>query len=184
MQKRMVVVGVLLLVAFAFGLNQLGRVSSPPLSENHYENVTQETDGTSYIYVDIRGAVNKPGVYKVPDALRVFQLVDLAGGLLGDADLSALNLSKQLHDQAFVFIPFEEMEKNKEELINDSPGLIALSSATKEELITLPNIGPATADSIIRYREEHGPFTSYEDILNVTGIGEATLENIRPFVVP
>lgn len=134
-----------------------------------------------YIYVDIKGAVAYPGVYKLEKASRLFQVVNLAGGLKEDADSNAINLSMILSDQDVIYVPFigEEYPNIIDQIDNDVGGVININTATIEQLQQLPGIGPSTAQKIIDYRNENGSFQSIEDIMNVSGIGESTFENIK-----
>lgn len=134
-----------------------------------------------YIYVDIKGAVEYPGVYKIEKSSRLFQVVNLAGGLLEDADSNAINLSMILGDQDVIYVPFigEEYPNVIDQNNYDVGGVININSANIEQLQQLPGIGPSTAQNIIDYRNEHGPFETVEDIMNVSGIGESTFENIQ-----
>ena len=128
------------------------------------------------MYIDIKGHVKNPGVYKVLVNYRLFQLLKLAGGTTSKADTLAINLSLKLHDQQVVYIPsYEDNYPIISEVVDDpSQGVININSASLQLLDTLPGIGPSTAQSIIDYRTEVGFFESVEDIMNVTGIGEST----------
>ena len=129
-------------------------------------------------YIDLKGEVKHPGVYRVVPQTRLYQVISMAGGLTVFADVRDVNLSMLLSDEMRVMIPRVDTP------IHEDDTCISLSRSTQERLIELPNIGPATAAAIIRYREEHGPFHRIEDVLNVSGIGPATFEAIKPFVCP
>ena len=140
-----------------------------------------------YIYIDIRGSVLNPGVYKVEEGTRLFQLISLAGGLTMDANELVINQSQLLIDEMFVFIPsvIDIDENSVDSNLNDpkeSDGKVDINSATKTELETLPGIGPATAQSIIDYRNDIGEFLTTEDIMNVPGIGENTYNDIKDII--
>ena len=137
-----------------------------------------------YIYIDIKWQVQNPGVYKVLKESRLFQLLSLAGGATSEADTLAINLSLKLYDQQVVYIPsFEDEYPIITDIIsNNTSGIININSASLELLDTLPGIGPSTAQSIIDYRTEVGFFESIEDIINVTGIGEATFNEIKDLI--
>lgn len=136
---------------------------------------------TTYIYVDLKGAVQNPGVYKVERSARLFQIVSMAGGLREDADQNAINLSMILADQDVVYVPTLDEEYPNISIPTDptNPSVININSATLEQLETLPGIGPSTAQKIIDYRQENGLFETIEDIMNVSGIGESTFEEIK-----
>ena len=137
-----------------------------------------------YIYIDIKGQIQNPGVYKVLKDSRLFQLLSLAGGTTGEADTLAINLSLKLYDQQVIYIPsYQDEYPNITEVIdNNTSSIININSASIELLDTLPGIGPSTAQSIIDYRTEVGFFESIEDIINVPGIGEATFNEIKDLI--
>ena len=147
-------------------------------------NSIETSEDTKYIYIDIKGQVQNPGVYKVLKDSRLFQLVSQAGGTTVEADTLAINLSLKLYDQQVIYIPSYEDEYPiiVDVIENSSSGVININSATLELLDTLPGIGPSTAQSIIDYRLEVGFFESIEDIMNVTGIGEATFNEIKDLI--
>lgn len=149
------------------------------------------TTATSSIYVQVAGAVRRPGVYRVPPDARVFQAVTEAGGFTEEADQQALTLAARLSDGCRVYVPRvgetvvepsgpgpEENGGGGHEIV----GIVSLNSATLEQLDSLPGIGPAIARDIITYREANGPFTSVDQLTDVPGIGPAKLERLRPLV--
>jgi len=141
-------------------------------------------DIPEYIYIDIKGQVQNPGVYKVTTNSRLFQLLNLAGGTTSKADTLAINLSLKLYDQQVVYIPsFDDNYPIISEVSDDSSQkVININSASLQLLDTLPGIGPSTAQSIIEYRNEVGFFERIEDIMNVTGIGESTYNEIKDLI--
>ena len=142
------------------------------------------TEETKYIYVDIKGYVMNPGVYKVEEYSRLFQVIALAGGITSDADALAFNLSLKLRDEQVIYIPAigEEYPRITEIIENEENGIININTANSLLLETLPGIGPATAKSIIDYREENGDFSSIDNLIEVPGIGEATMNEIREYI--
>ncbi len=142
-------------------------------------------DEINYIYVDLKGEVNNPGVYKVKETTRLFQLIILAGGLTSDADEMAFNSSSKLRDEQVIYIPsiddqlpsvIDPIEEDKD------TSLVNINTANIDQLDALPGIGPSTAQNIIDYREEHGVFETTDDLINVPGIGEATMDEIKDFI--
>ncbi|MCK5388091.1 MAG: helix-hairpin-helix domain-containing protein [Candidatus Izimaplasma sp.] len=147
-------------------------------------NSDEQIEEVKFIYVDIKGEVMNPGVYKVQEYTRLFQLIALAGGLTGDADTLTFNFSLKLRDEQVVYIPsvseeYPMINENDDNILNE---LVNINRASVDQLDTLPGIGPATAQNIIDYRDENGYFESVEDLIEVPGIGEATLNEIREFV--
>ncbi|MDG4655469.1 helix-hairpin-helix domain-containing protein [Ectobacillus antri] len=132
------------------------------------------------MFVDIKGAVAREGVYEFSKGTRVKDAIAKAGGLLQEADSSKINLAQFVHDQMLLYVP------NKTEgasLVSPQTNKIAINIASKEEIEKIPGIGPKKAESIIRYREENGPFQTVEDLLEVDGIGEKSLANIKEQIV-
>ena len=142
------------------------------------------------LVVHVDGAVVSPGVYRIgiPDA-RVADVVEMAGGLADNADTVRVNLAAPLVDGAKVHIPKEGEDDQvvdggaapREEGLA-SGGLVNVNTANIDELQTLSGIGQATAQAIVDERESAGPFTSVDDLLRVTGIGEKKLARIREHV--
>ena len=140
-----------------------------------------------FIYIDIKGEVNNPGVYKIRVNSRLFQALELAGGLTNDADTLRINLSLKLDDETIIYIPkivYTDNDIQEDPIISlppqdDDYGLININNATMSELETLKGIGPSTASAIIEYRENIKEFEKIEDIMNVSGIGEATFNSIK-----
>ena len=138
----------------------------------------------TYIYVDIKGAVRNPGVYKIEKNSRLFQVIQLAGGLEEDADDNAINKSIILADQDAIYIPTinDEFPNISVQENNEIGGIININTASFDALQTLPGVGPATAQNIIDYRNDNGYFETIEDIKNVSGIGESTYNQLKDFI--
>ncbi len=149
------------------------------------------------ISVHVIGAVPRPGLYELPEEARVQDAIDAAGGLLAEADENALNLAALLEDGQQLDIPYKagsapENDTGSNDLPssagteiatdNSNAELVNINTATLEELDTLPGIGPTTAQKILDYRTENGPFSVIEDIMNVSGIGPATFEDIKDLI--
>jgi len=128
-------------------------------------------------------------VYSLPPGSIVQDALQAAGGPTGDADLERINLAQELRDQQQVYIP-RRGETASRSLISggnsDSnstgSGLVNINTASAAELETLPRVGPSTAQRIIAYRQEHGPFATIEEIQNVSGIGPATFEQLKDLI--
>lgn len=145
------------------------------------------------VVVHAAGAVARPGLYRLPAGSRVADLVDAAGGLAPGADADRINLAAPLEDGQRVYIPRAGEAIPPENPVAGGPGPdgggtpsalepLDLNQATVDELDTLPGIGPTIAGAIVRYRDEHGPFRSVEQLLDVPGIGEAKLAQLRDLV--
>ncbi|MCD6021068.1 MAG: Soluble ligand binding domain protein, partial [Actinomycetia bacterium] len=133
------------------------------------------------IIVDVAGEVERPGVYEFAEGDRVIDAIERAGGQLPKADLSLLNLAAPLTDGTQILVP----RAGPPSVVvpggtaGSSGGLININSASATELETLSGIGEVLAATIVEYREQNGPFASVDDLMDVSGIGPATLEEIR-----
>ncbi len=134
------------------------------------------------IYVDISGAVKEPGVYDVKEGTRVFEVIEMAGGLTAEADIDGFNRAEEVFDGQKLTIPEKVSEGNGGVAASSAgvtaSGLININRASAEELDEIPGVGPSTAQAIIAYREENGSFRKKEDIKNVSGIGDKTYEKM------
>lgn len=138
----------------------------------------------SPILVYVTGAVAEPETtVELPANSRVQDAIDAAGGIVGDADTTRVNLAGILRDGDQVHVPI--ISANDDEQIVATPsggGIVNINTATSEELQLLPGVGPALAERIITYREENGTITDIEDLDNVSGIGPALLEGFEGLV--
>lgn len=163
------------------------------------------------VYVDIKGAVKKPGVYKINSDKKIIDVITIAGGLMENANTDNINLSKKVTDEMVIIIYTDEEVKNSNIVdtvikvidkecvcpniqndgcinteINDSitnvNKTININTAALEELMSINGLGEAKAKAIIKYREENGYFKIIDDLLNVSGIGEALFEKIKEYI--
>ncbi len=146
------------------------------------------------IEVQVIGGVVHPGVYQLPEGSRVQDAVEAAGGLLADADPNTINLAAKLEDGQQLVIPGGASATTGAQntlpfsviptvgASGVSGDLIDLNSATLDQLDSLPGIGPTTAQNIIDYRQQHGPFSHIEDIMNVPGVGPTTFDAIKDLI--
>ncbi|HHT09412.1 MAG TPA: helix-hairpin-helix domain-containing protein [Atribacter sp.] len=153
--------------------------------------VSNENRPENYI-IQIAGEVLKPGVYQVEEGTRLYQLIELAGGVSPQADISSLNLAAPVHDGLRINIPAQnsnqgQLENSQLSFIGqrplseetDSNLVVQINTASLEELKRLPGIGDVIAQRIIEYRKTYGPFQSVEDLINVKGIGTKKLQDIK-----
>jgi competence protein ComEA len=145
----------------------------------------------SILVVHVVGQVRRPGLYRLRDGARMADAVHRAGGALPDADLAALNLAAPLVDGVQVVVPGRAEVVRPRGASNGDTGalgstgpLVSLSSATVDELDQLPGVGPITAQKIVDYRTEHGPFASVDDLDAVPGIGPTRIDQLRDLVTP
>jgi competence protein ComEA len=138
------------------------------------------------IIVDVTGWVHDPGVYEFAQGDRVIDAVERAGGARNGADLSVLNLAAPLADGTQVVVPKEGAASPGTAAGSSgsgtTAGLININTASATELEELSGIGEVLASAIVDYRTENGPFASVDNLEDVSGIGPATLEEIRDLV--
>lgn len=134
------------------------------------------------IFVDVIGCVVNPGVYQLEEGSRVFQALELAGGLTEEAEVKSINRAAVLSDEQVITVlsveEYEEMQKNNGGL-GFVDGKVELNSADAKALESLSGIGPSMAEKILQYRQEHGRFHKIEDLMKVPGIGEKTFQQIK-----
>lgn len=172
--------------------------SNMMISENTTQKEKNNEDNDEEIVVHITGEVKKPGVVKLKEGSRIEDIIEAAGGLTENADISNVNLAYVVEDGVKIRIPSNNDEDIDEEsyitegsgkgvIISDenqstSNSVVNINTATQTELEELPGIGPSIASRIVEYREQNGKFKTVEDIKNVTGIGENKFEKIKDYI--
>jgi competence protein ComEA len=136
--------------------------------------------------VDVAGAVRRPGLVRLAKGARVADAVARAGGLTRRAARDAVNLAAPVSDGQQVLVPVRGSPAGSAAGGGGAvaAGPVSLSSATAEQLDTLPGIGPVTAQKIIDYRAQHGAFTSVDGLDAIPGIGPARIAELQGLVVP
>ncbi len=156
-------------------------------------------------YIDIKGSVKNPGVYEFKKNDRVIDAINMAGGLLKNANTSNINLSQKLVSEMVIYVMNNSEIKNgskviscdtkcktevievnncvEEKKLETSKNKININTATVEDFTSLSGIGEAKAKSIVEYRNINGNFKSIEDIKNISGIGEALFNKIKDNIV-
>ena len=155
--------------------------------------VIQPTPAPVRVYVT--GCVRQPGVYELAPHSIVDAALTAAGGPTGDADLDRINLAREPQHEEHLTIPCLPMSTpiTTATVVTTSSSPLDTSVtitcdglnvniATQSDFETLPGIGPSKAAAIVAYRDENGPFDTVEDLVNVPGIGPATLDNLRPHI--
>jgi competence protein ComEA len=145
------------------------------------------------LIVYVTGAVVAPDVYRLPHDARIKDLILAAGGLTADADPVAINQAAPLKDADHVHVPrlgqasaeptSASLAAQEQPTNGGNGGLININTASASELDKLPGIGVAIAERIVAYRQEHGMFTSIDQLSEVKGIGTALIEKIAPLVI-
>lgn len=174
----LVVLAVIVLVSAASAAGRSEVVTAPEGTPAPVEPAGQP------VLVHVLGAVAVPGLYRLPAGARVVDAVTAAGGLVGDADAGALNLARRVGDGEQLRV----LRAGEAPAAGPAPGQPAgpvdLNAATAEQLDTLPRIGPAIAARIVEWRTQNGSFGSVDDLLDIGGIGETTVEGLRGLVTP
>ena len=161
-----------------------GAAAAPAAGTPSIQVSDDEGDGGALV-VHVAGAVRRPGVYRMRAGTRVDDAVTRAGGPRRRADLSALNLAAELEDGRQVLVPLRAPGGSAAApaaagATATTPGVpLNLNTATLEQLDELDGIGPATAQQILNYRDEHDGFGSVDELDQVPGIGETRLASLR-----
>lgn len=182
-KKYYKIILVLVLIACSLLFNFANGGSDEIQLDSNQDEAVQEAPDQSESkegYVDISGEVNSPGVYKIDNHTRLYQVIDKAGGVTESADLNMINQAEILEDGAKIIIP--EIGSTAADTPSasspQSNGKVNINTADEEALKTLNGIGDAIAARIIEYRAQNA-FNSIEDIKNVNGIGETTFNKIK-----
>jgi competence protein ComEA len=205
--KALAAIAVLLLAALAFAVHHFwtGRPQSvvaaepvptptPSASSAATTSSSAEAgaDPAGRVVVDVGGDVREPGVYTLPAGSRVADAIEAAGGIRPGTDTDTLNRARTLADGEQILVgaapttpaapaaPTGPAAPTDPAATTTTP--LSLNSATAEQLDTLPGIGPVLAANIVSYREESGGFTSVDQLLDVSGIGESRLSELRDHV--
>lgn len=155
-----------------------------PVEVNNSVSANEETEeviDNEYIYVEIKGAVKHPDVYKISKDARIKDLIIL-GDPLPNADLNSINQSEKLHDEKSVYVPVKGEVVEIKESETSEKSVVNINTATKDELMRLNGVGEKKAETIIEYREENGLFNKKEDLMNIPGIGQKTFENLQEHI--
>lgn len=143
------------------------------------------------LYVHVCGAVNAPGVYELRTDARIYEALEAAGGMTEDAAADWINQAEALSDGERIYVPTQEEAEESAQSVSgqwaDSNGnaggsvsdKININTAAKEELMTLSGIGASKAESILKYRQEHGNFQSIEDLKKIEGIKDGVFNKIK-----
>ena len=206
---KAVVVAILVVIAAASGLAMAsfgGHSSSVSFERSDEASVSDvhgagdassddessaKSSSAAEVYVDVDGAVVRPGVYRLKDGARVSQAIDAAGGLTAEADVTGLNRASKITDGQKIYVPTVGEQQAASASggadsgaavasgAGPSSGLVNINTASAAELQTLSGIGPSMAQSIIDERTKNGAFASVDDLMRVPGIGEKKLAKIK-----
>lgn len=134
------------------------------------------------IIIDISGEIKNPGIYKMKGKVRLYEIIDKAGGLKEEANINSINQARYVKDGEKIIIPSSRNSQGMDkESISNENNLVNINTASKEELLKLPGIGEVTAEKILNYRDNNN-FTKIEDLKNVNGIGTATYNKLKDLI--
>jgi len=162
-----------------------------PVEAPNEEVIPEQSVAPALLIVDVKGAVHHPGVYTLEDGDRIIDAITAAGGYVPEADSRTLNHAMKLTDEFLIYVPLigEEIPEgeaspvigtaNQASSQSSKDGVININTADESQLMTIPGIGPAKANAIINYRNDHGPFKAPESLMDVSGIGKKTFEKFE-----
>ena len=159
--------------------DDIHEVTTSETQDNLLEQEPDTNQQSNTAIIDVKGAIVKPGVYEIAMDSRINDVIVLAGGFTSDADQSQVNLAQKVQDEMIIDVPKTGVVSEGSLAESSDNGKVKINYATQTEIETLPGIGPSKAQAIIEYREENGFFHSLEDLLQISGIGEKTLDNMQ-----
>lgn len=183
-RRRAVAVGLVLLVVLVLGARRLASAGAAQAPVAAPVVVPAAPVAQRRVIVHVVGAVREPGLYRLHEGDRVADAIERAGGAAAKADLAGVNLAAPVVDGTQIVVPALGAARASPGGTGAATGPVSLSSATVEELDTLPGIGPVTAEKIVAWRDAHGPFRSVDDLDAVPGIGPTRIEQLRELVTP
>lgn len=145
---------------------------------------TADKPASKSIQVSVLGYVANPGVYIMPIGSRVYEAINAAGGITEGGDINSIDLVNIIADGGRIYVAgnTDNQAENGPGASSSDKRLVNINLATKADFCTLPGIGEAKASVIISHREKYGPFSTIEDIMNVSGIKNGTFEKIKDYI--
>jgi competence protein ComEA len=187
--RRLAAAGALVVVALVVGLRHVGghaQAASTALAVAPIRPAAPvRAAPAAPMVVDVEGGVRRPGLVRLPKGARVSDAVARAGGLTAKASRAGVNLAALVSDGEQVLVPVGgAAAASAASPPGAASGPVSLNSATAEQLDTLPGVGPVTAQKIVQFREQHGPFDSVEGLDAIPGIGPARISELQGLVTP
>lgn len=197
MLRKLCCLGMCLFLFLAAGCKEKETMTLQEVTEENLKEDTKEDkkeplpeEVVQDLYVYVCGEVNEPGVYELKPGSRVYAAVQAAGGMTETADPNYLNQAESLTDGQRIYVPSRKETESSggssnglEPAGEKESGKVNLNTAGKEELMTLTGIGEAKAESIMRYREEHGAFQKPEDLMKIEGIKSGVFNKIKEHII-
>lgn len=149
-----------------------------------------EKEESILLYVYICGEVKEPGVYTMPEGSRICDVFSAAGGLTEGAAEDYWNQARLLTDGEMIYVPTKEEASERALPVSDASSTsqntddkVNINTASKEQLMTIPGIGEAKASAILSYRQEHGSFSTIDEVKNVEGIKDGVYTKMKDYIV-
>jgi len=185
-RRRALAVGVVVVLVLVVAGKLLLRPARPAMPPPVRIAAPAARTSASRLFVNVVGAVRRPGLYRLKDGSRVADAVIRAGGPTPKAQIELLNLAARIADGEQIVVPRRGLASPAAAASGGgvAAGPVHLISATFEQLDALPGVGPVTAQKILDYRQQHGAFGSVDELDAIVGIGPARLEQLRGLVAP
>jgi competence protein ComEA len=185
-RRRVLAGGLVVLVVLVVAAKVLLRPARPAVPPPVRVAAPAGPASAPRLFVNVVGAVRRPGLYTLKDGSRVADAVIRAGGPTPKAQIELLNLAARIADGEQIVVPRRGLATPVAAASGGgaAAGPVHLNSATLEQLDALPGVGPVTAQKILDYRQQHGAFGSVDELDAIAGIGPARLEQLRGLVAP
>ncbi len=184
-RRRALVAGVVALLVLVVAGKLLLRPQRPAVPPPVRVAARATAPSSTTLFVNVVGAVRRPGLYRLKDGSRVADAVTRAGGPTPRAQIELLNLAARIADGEQIVVPRRGVVGAVARPGGGAAaGPVHLNSATLEQLDGLPGVGPVTAQKILDYRQQHGAFGSVDELDAIPGIGPARLGTLRDLVAP
>lgn len=195
-KKLIIIISIIfVIILFVFFNNKDDEVEIIEQIENKVDANIEEDKDVKQIIVHITGCIKKQGIVEINEGARIIDVIETAGGVTEEADITKVNLAYIVKDAQKIYIPsiydkedteYITLNNGENVIVEDKYGgeskMVNINTATQTELESLSGIGPSTALKIIKYREEHGKFKSIEEIKEVPGIGDAKFNSIKDMI--
>jgi competence protein ComEA len=185
-RRRVLAIGVVALLVLVVAGRVLSRPARPVVPPPVRVSAAASHAPAPMLFVNVVGAVRRPGLYRLKDGSRVADAVSRAGGPTPKAQIELVNLAARIADGEQIVVPRRGLASPSATASGGAvaAGPVHLNSATLEQLDALPGVGPVTAQKILDYRQQHGAFGSVDELDAIAGIGPARLDQLRGLVAP
>ena len=202
-KQRKIIIIICILVIIFIGWKFYNSSSNTNIENNDFivndtkDEKKNDNEEEEIMAVHVTGEVKNPGVVKIKEGSRIEDIIEAAGGLTENADITNVNLAYVVEDGMKIRVPSNNDENATEDYITEDSGkgvimseessnssnlIVNINTANEAELEQLPGIGPSISSKIVEYRNKNGKFKSIEDIKNVTGIGDSKFDKIKEYI--